>query len=285
MKIKAVIFIILIVNSLLAQIDSVLLNNGEKLIIKVVSITDKKINYTLPTNAKKIISISKNEINKLWLNNQNSTIETTSLGPKLPNKNLEELGSSPTYFNKNYIGLNIGQLVLNSISLNYQYINKEGTAGLKLLAACNFAPKNLNIQYLASSPRNQNFTSLFRKLTAGFELDCYLYNQKKASWYFGASFQVATFSYYYSDQGLKDSINAVNYSYNPDPALFLPAKRTATNGISTAVMFNTGWLLRLTPNIYIDCGVGVGPQRFLFGYVEDNFKAIFSFQIVMGYNF
>ena len=295
---KFFLYIFLICSSLsfYAQIDSLVLNNGIKAIIKVVSLKGDDIKYTLPTeNTGTVYTIKKNEVKKLYLNtpaaelteNKNNTAANT-------NNSVPSIGNveAPYVFKRNNIGLNLGQMIFTTLSFSYQNISTSGSASLKVFGSYNFSPHAYDLQTTYTTQNYNNYSSnqflpLNRKFTSGVEVNFFPDGQKNFCWYFGPAVQLGVLDLYYSDQPTLDSIRNTwpQYQYGYSATEIALARRTIKNGINSSFIINVGFMWHITQDFYAEANTGMGAQRILFNDRYDSIIFRGSFQMSVGYSF
>lgn len=258
---------ILAVGESFAQLDTIVQKNGLRSPVKIVEINFDEVKFTVPGDPENKISSLKFNSIKMVITASGARINydvTPEEHAKKKNEMMQGTGdTSVMTFRRNLAGINVTQLIFNTVGVSYQHIIKDGSLGIKIPFFYNLNPEIVGL----GNVNEHDINPLYRKFTTGMEICLYPFYQKRFSYFIGPAFQVGMYDYLAANEN------------NPYEMI------RKTDGLHTSFIINNGALVRISENFYCDFSAGLGIQKDESHKAGEDIRVRGSFQFNVGYGF
>jgi hypothetical protein len=271
-------FFFLFLSAGFSQEDYLLLKNGDMFWIKTLSKKGGTISYTIPFDHDNAVYFTKkSDIKKL--------ISAKKIARKEDRKKRRHPDSSMADYNKKFLGIDLVQFYNSTLHINYMQVFKEGKFAFSSFASANFRPALYYAGWRRVSPEGASYNKWFgayRRFSAGLELTAFLNFKRRATFHWGPAINAGIFDYTYADDACIFALDGFSYETDQPPGHCLIQKR---DGLILSASLNTGFLFKLSKNIYIDATLGFGVEKWMMSGPINELKSKVVPGLTAGINF
>lgn len=247
MRIICLISILICFTNLLRAQDTLYKSDGTRQLVKVLEVNQNQVKYKLIANADgPVYVISKEDV--LQIVYSSGILEVF---PQKPVKNRDIDLSENTViesFGRNFISINIADILFNSLTISYERTLKSGDYSFKFPLSIGLKSNIINPDYDDNGYYNKHKT-----FSIGLDFYFYPKGQSKPRFFFGPSLEYGQFNY-------------LDYVYKPSGNPYQKEK-----GSFYAIIFENGFLFQPSEHFNITIHFGAGWTNVNSMYEDEQF--------------
>lgn len=205
---RCIILMLILLTSLrnLAQ-DTLVLHDGSYRLIREATITDTQVKFRpFPETDSLVHVISKSDCQKIVYQGGKTLDFKHSWFPEPAG--LEKTVTEPINHGRNIISLNVVDLFYRSLTINYEFLSRQGNLSIKCPFSIGFVTLGLSDNKLSSEKFWQAYYQPNKDFSIGLELLYYPGRIRKLRYFVGPGFEYGTYDIY------------MDYNYAPHKSSF-----------------------------------------------------------------
>jgi hypothetical protein len=193
---RCIILMLILLTSLrnLAQ-DTLVLHDGSYRLVREATITDTQVKFRpFPETDSLVHVISKSDCQKIVYQG-GKTVDFKNFWLPEP-AGLEKTVTDPTDHGRNIISLNVVDLFYRSLTINYEFLSRQGNLSIKCPISIGFVALGLSENKLYSEDERQAYHHPNKYFSIGAELLYYHGKYRKIRYFAGPGFEYGKYEYY-----------------------------------------------------------------------------------------